>query len=112
MGHHGDHAGGHKHEADGEQRDRAQICPKVSPVSKDSRDVEQRWQEEEEHQIRLELDPREARYEAEDQPAEYQQDRVGDHDLIGEGRERGHRDEQDEDCLYLKQGGRALSVER
>jgi hypothetical protein len=60
----------------------------------------------------VKLDPWKTWHEAEDQPAEYQQDRVGDLDLIGEGRERGHRDEQYEDCLYLRQGGRVLSLER
>ena len=43
--------------------------------------------------------------------AEDEQDRVGDSDPVGEGRERGHRDEQDEDRLYLSQGVQLLSLE-
>jgi hypothetical protein len=56
----------------------------------------------------VKLDPWKTWHEAEDQPAEYQQDRVGDLDPVGEGRERGHRDEQDEDRLYLRQSLRLL----
>ena len=56
----------------------------------------------------MELDSRQGLHEARHQPAEDEQHRVGDPDPVGEGRERGHRDEQDENRLYLK-GVRPLS---
>jgi hypothetical protein len=39
---------------------------------------------------------------AEHEPTEGEEDRVENLDLVGEGRERGHRNEQDENSLYLR----------
>jgi hypothetical protein len=111
VGHHCYHAGGHQHEADGQERDRTQVRLKVPPGGKERRDVEQRRQEEQEHHLRLELNSRKSRYEAEDQPAQDQQDRVRNPDPVGEGCERGHRYQQYEDSLYLRQGRYLLSPE-
>ena len=86
-------------QADRQKRDRAQVGAEISPGSEDRRDIKERRQEQEEHDLRVELDLRQDRHEAEDKPAEDEQDRVGDLDPVGEGREGGHRDEQDEDRL-------------
>jgi hypothetical protein len=111
VGHRGDHADGYQYEGHGQQRDLSQVRPEVPPRSEDRRDVQQRGQEQQEHHVRLELDPWETRHEAKHQPTEDQQDRVGDPDPVGEGRERGHRREQYEDRFYLRQGARILSLE-
>src|SRR5215211_7490033 len=104
MGYHRDDTDGHQHQADGEKRDRPQVRPEIAPGGEYGRDVQERRQEEEEHHIGLELDPRQEPHEAQRQPTEDEQDRVGNLDPIGEGRERGDRDEKDEDRLYLRHG--------
>ena len=102
VGRRGNHADGHQNEADRQKRDRAQVGAEISPGGQDRRDVKERRQEQEEHDLRVELYPRQSRHEAERQPAKDKQDRVRDADPVGEGREHGYRDEQDEDRLYLR----------
>jgi hypothetical protein len=75
-GHRSHDTGRRQHEADGEQSYWPQVGPEITPGGEDRRDVEQRGQEEQKHHFRLELDPREARRETQDQPAQDQQDRV------------------------------------
>ena len=86
-------------QADRQKRDRAQVGAEILPGGEDRRDIKEGRQEQEEHDLRVELDLRKDRHEAEDKPAEDEQDRVGDLDPVGECRERSHRDEQDEDRL-------------
>ena len=100
LDHDGDGAHRDQHEPDRLQRDRAQVAPQVVQVGEEGRRVEQRRQEDHEHELGLELDVRQPGHEAEHQPADDQHDRVGDVHRARGRAEDGHRDQEaDEDEL-------------
>ena len=58
---HGDRAHRHQHEPDRAERDRAQVGPQVAEVGEDRRRVEQRREEDHQHDLGFERSPRAAR---------------------------------------------------
>jgi hypothetical protein len=88
------------HEPDRHQGDRAQVVLEVAQAREERGAVEQRRQEDHEHELRLELDVRQAGDEAHHEPAEHEQDRIRDPDHPAGGRQHGDRDQQrDQDEL-------------
>ena len=68
-----------KNQPDREHQDRTQIAAKIAPGSENCRRIKQRWEKEEEDQIRIEPDDREPRDEAQRQSAKDEQDRIRPH---------------------------------
>ena len=72
--------------------DRARAYPRMAwSLGEERRDVQQRWQEHEQHEVGIQLDLGHARQEPERQPAEDQHDRVRDADAGGNHVEDGDR---------------------
>jgi hypothetical protein len=93
-----DRAHRRQHEADRQQRDRAHVAPQVVQVGEERGRVQQRRQEDHEHQLGLELDLGQAGHEAERQPAHDQHDRVRNVERARGRGQAGHGHEQaDED---------------
>ena len=65
----------HEHEPDRHQRDPAQVLPDVAEV-REERAVDQDRQEHDEHDVRIEIDRRNARDEPEQRAADHEHDRV------------------------------------
>ena len=65
------------HQSDREQTDIAQIRTEVAPGGRPGVRVQQRRQEDEEHEVRRKLDARQPRHKAQQQPTEHQQDWIG-----------------------------------
>ena len=91
-------AGGEDHGAKGQQRDRAQIETEFAPAHGDARRIDQRRQDAEQHQLRRQLDPRQAGRERKPNAGDDEQDRRrgiepprhdGDHRQHGEQQQYG-----------------------
>jgi hypothetical protein len=80
------------------ERDRAQAGAQAAQVGEERPAVEQRWEEQQEHQLRLELDLRQPRDEAHREAADHEHDRIRDIHRPRRRREHDNRYEQaDED---------------
>ena len=97
------------HEPDGERPDRAQVRAQAAQRSVERRDVEQRGQDHEEDEVRIDPDPRGARHEPQREPADHEEDRVGDVEPPRDRDERGDRDQQSQDELGALHGLRSLA---
>ena len=80
-------------EPDREQSDRPGVGAEVAEGREEGGSVEERRQHAEQHQLRLELELGQPREEPEHEPAEHEQDRVGDPQR-GRAREEGGDDRQ------------------
>src|SRR6185436_13149866 len=97
------------HEPDRERADRAEIRPQAPQRSGERRDVEERWQDDEEDQVRVDLDARGAGHEPEGEPADHEEDRIGDAEPSRDRDQRGDRDQQSQDELGALHGSRSLA---
>ena len=68
-------AGGEDHGAERQQRDRPQVEPELAPAHGDAGRIDQRRQNTEQHQLRRQLDPRQAGREREPNAGDDEQDR-------------------------------------
>ncbi len=89
---HGDR--GEEHERDRAERDRAQVPAQVAQRGEVRRVEQQRRQEDEEDELRVELDVRHAGREADEAAADHEQDRVRH---VEQARQRGQRRDRDEE---------------
>jgi hypothetical protein len=55
-----DRGRGENHASDRQQRDRPQVQSELAPAHCDARRIDQRWQHDQQHDLRLELEPRQA----------------------------------------------------
>ena len=78
------------HEADGEQADLAEVVAQLAQRGEEGRGVEQRRQDDDEHDVGVELDVGDAGDEAQRRAADHEQDRIRDLRVVGD-------DEQDRD---------------
>ena len=85
---------GGQHEPDREQADRADVLLQLPQPGEERRRVEQRRQEDQQDEIRLELDVRDAGDEPEPEAAEDEEDRVRDVEDARRGDEDGHGEQQ------------------
>ena len=92
-----------KHEPYREERDRPDVGPKVAPRGKERRDVQQRRQEQQEHELRVEPHPRKTGHEPEHRTTEDEQDRVRYLEPRGERGQRRHSHQKADDYLNLGQ---------
>ena len=97
LGNDGDDDHREENQADGEPEDRRTFGPELADRCLDRRDEQQRRQEEEQDQVRLEIDCREAGDQPEDQSAEHEDRGIRRSDPPRELEEDGDRDEDDED---------------
>ena len=103
---HGDGPDRHEHQADRRHRDRAQVAAQRAQVREEGGRVQQRRQEDQEHQIGLELDLRDARQQTEHQPAQHERDRIGDRQPARDHVQARDRHEQRrQDDLEILHGG-------
>src|SRR5581483_2963362 len=63
---------------DAGDRDRPQVAAQIAEVGEEGGAVKERWQEDDEHDVRVEVDLRESGDEAEQGAADDEHDRVGD----------------------------------
>ena len=82
----------------------AQLAFSSCARDRDRRGVEQRREEDEEHDVRVELRRRQARHEADDQPAEHERDRIRDAAAQAEPRQHGDGEQQEDEQLDLGHG--------
>ena len=94
-------------QADRQRADRAEVRAQAAQRRVEGRDVEQRRQDEQEDQIRIHLDVRGARDEAQREAADDEEDRVGDAESPRDRDEPGDRDEQSQDEVGALHGCRA-----
>ena len=92
-----DHDHRREHQPDGAQRDPAQVGADVVQVREERCAVEEGRQEDDEHDVRIELHLGEPRHEAEQGPTDDQDHRVGDREPARERAETGHGDQQSGD---------------
>jgi hypothetical protein len=92
-----DPAGRHEHEPDREPADRPHVALELARVGEEGGAVEQRRQEQQEHEVRVERDLADPGHEPEREPARDEGDRVGHADDPREDRQRDDRHEQAED---------------
>ena len=104
VGHRRDRGDRDEHEADREQRDRRPVRLQLVCGDRDRRRVQQRRQEDEEDDVRVELGRRQARDEPDDQPAEHQRDRVRHARAQAEARQDGDGEQQEDEQLDLGHG--------
>ena len=109
MRHRGGGERGGDDEADGQRADRAQVHAQAAQRREEGRDVEQRRQDEEEDEVRVDLDARHAGHESEQEPANHQEDRIGDAEPPRDRDQRGDRDQQRQDELGALHGLRSLA---
>ena len=103
---HGDGPDRHEHQADRRHRDRAQVAAQRAQVREEGGRVQQRRQEDQEHQVGLELDLRHARHQPEHQPAEHERDRIGHRQPARDHVQARDRHEQRrQDDLEILHGG-------
>ena len=88
---------GDQHHRHGQQEYRARVAAQVAQRREERGAVEQRRQEDEQHQLRVELDLRDAGHEADDGAAEHQRDRVGNPQYLGQHGEGHDAQQQAED---------------
>ena len=84
------------HEADRDHRDAARVGPQLAKVGEERRHVQEGRQEQDEHELRIELHVRDPGDEADRKAAQHQQDRVGDAEQPGQHAERRDRHQQAE----------------
>ena len=89
-------AGRGEDERDREERERRQLGPQLARGGRVAGGVQQRRQEDEEHDVGLERDVRERRDEPDHQPADDQDDRVRDRGQVGHPHEGGGGEQQDD----------------
>ena len=77
-------------EPDREQRDRADVPPKLAKRREERGRVQERRQQDEQHQIRLELDLGRVRHEAQRRASDREQDRIRDAKELGRDQQRDH----------------------
>jgi hypothetical protein len=100
-----DRGGRREDEPDREQPDRPRVPLVVLERREDRGDVEQRRQEDDEDDVRPELDRRKPRDEADRDTAEHHQDRRGDADAASdrrEGRDDDQEPEHDVDVVHAR----------
>ena len=103
---HGDGPDRHEHQADRRHRDRAQVAAQRAQVREEGGRVQQRRQEDQEDQIGLELDLRDARKQTEHQPAQHERDRIGHRQPARDHVQARDRHEQRrQDDLEILHGG-------
>jgi hypothetical protein len=86
-----------EHQPDRRQRDRAHVAAQGVQVREERRRVQQWRQEDDQDEVGLELDVRNARHQPEHQAAEHERDRVRDVEPAREHVEPRDRHEQRED---------------
>ena len=101
MGRRGDREDRRQHEADGQKRDRPQVCAQVERRGEEARRVQERRQEDHEDHLGRYLHRRQPRRKAEREPAEHQKDRVRHPEHAGQLRQQRRRPEQEDERLYL-----------
>ena len=92
---------GQDDEPEGEQRDRSQVPAQLAQAGAERGVVEERRQDADEHDLRRHRHLRHAWPEGEQEPAEDEQDRVGDPQRPGEHEQHRARDEQHEQLELL-----------
>jgi hypothetical protein len=85
---------GRQHQPDREQRDHPGVVAQGVEVGEESARVEQRRQEDQQHEVGVELDLRDPRHQAERQPAEHEDDRIRHLPPVGKRVQQRHRDQQ------------------
>jgi hypothetical protein len=88
---------GHEDERDREQRDRLGVSPQVAHGGEERGPVQERWEEDQEHEIRVELHGGNAGQEADHGAPHHQRHRVGHTDQARDHGEAGDGQEQPED---------------
>ena len=104
VGHGRDGGDRDQHEPDREQRDRRPVGLQLVRGDRDRRRVQQRREEDEEHDVGVELRRRQARDEADHQAAEHERDRVRDAAAQAEPRQHGDGEQQEDEQLDLGHG--------
>jgi hypothetical protein len=102
---HRDRERGGDDEADCEQADRPHVRAQVAERGEERCVVQERRQHPEEHELRVEVELGHARQEAEHQPTEHEQDRVGDPYGRREGEQRrdgGEQSDGDDPVLHVE----------
>ena len=93
----GDHHHRHRHESDREQRDRADVALEVAESGVESRRVEERRQDPDDHDVGRQGDGWDAGRKAEHKPADDEEDRIRDAERVGEQEQRQSRQEQQQE---------------
>ena len=93
VAHDGDEHHRHEHEPDGRHREGTGVAAERLDVREEGRRVEQRRQEDEQHEVRVELRLGDAGQDAQHETAEDEHDRVRDADAAGQRVENGDRHE-------------------
>ena len=93
-----------RNQPDGEERDRPQIGAQVAQAGEEGCRVEERWQDRNEHEVRRQLELRQARDEPQHEPSGDEKDRHGQSATRGDREHRRERGEQDQQ-LELVVGG-------
>jgi hypothetical protein len=83
-----------QHEADGEERDRANVRAELPQRREEGRPVQEGRQDRDQHEVGSELDARHAGHESEPEASEDEQDGVGNPDQLGHRQERRSRRQQ------------------
>ncbi len=111
---HGHGAHRHEHEPDGVQRDRAHVRTQVANRGEVRRVEQQRRQEDEQHDVRVELDLGHPGAEPHEASAHHEQDRVRHVQQPRESGERGHshQQEQEDELDVVHRGPGKLSAGR
>ena len=115
VGDHGNRQRRREDQADRERADGAEVGAQAPHRREVRGDIEERRQDDEEDEVRLDRDPRDPRHQAQQETADDQKDRVRDPDAARDRDERGHRDEEGEDQLggvhATARGAGGLAVE-
>ena len=117
VGNDGDGRRRDQHEPDRVEGDRPRAVAQAAQVGEERGRVQQRRQEDQQHQVGVELDARDPRHQPEQQATEHERDRVRDPQPVGERVQPGGRDEQRrDDDLQVTHGrdcrGRAAATAR
>jgi hypothetical protein len=91
---HGDGHHGRQHEAHGQEEDGADLGTELALRGVEGRVVDQRWQEDQQHQFRLERDTVLGGDEGHPDAGDDQQDGVGDPQPVGDGGDDHDADEE------------------
>ncbi len=114
--HHRDHHGGEHHRADRQRQDADEVPAQVAQWDEPGAIHQQRRQEDDEHQLRIERDERQTRHEGERRAADDQRDRRRQTQPVGEVVQRDdreqHRDQQFEQCGRVHQRAGSASQNR
>ena len=103
----GDRAGGEHHAAEREQRDRPQVEAELAPAHRHAGRIDQRRQQHQQHELRRELDRRQAGNERQRDAGDHQQDRRRGLQPLGDDRDQHqHRQQKQHD---LDGGGHSIA---